>query len=114
MRKEDLINNLKDLKTELIDPDIYKGDRVLDFYDTIDSAINFAENVNPVHSMKIINDEFLQFNTKDYEDIIKESLAHELAIYLKDKMDITITDNPLRHEHVYTGTIYILDKKKGV
>ena len=118
MKKNDLINNLKDLRTELIDPDIYKGTRVFDFYDTIDSAINLAENVNPVCSKKIISNEFLQFNNgkdyKDYEDFIKESIAHDLAIYLLDKMDITINSDPLRHELMYTGTIYILDKKKGI
>lgn len=113
MIKEYLINNLKDLKTELVDHDIYKGSKAFVFLDTIDAAINLALNVYPICSTKILNKEFLLLNDKNYEDIIKESLAHDLAIYLKDKMDITISDYPSRQELTYIGKIYIYDKKKG-
>ena len=114
MRKEDLINNLKDLKTELIDPDIYKGDRVLDFYDTIDSLINLLESVKTINASQIFtNEQYYTTYIDDFEGMMKENIAHNMAEMIKDKMDIIVEDDPFRCETTWTGTIYILDKKKG-
>ena len=114
MRKEDLINNLKDLKTELIDPDIYKGAKAFDFLGTIDSLINLLESVKTINaSQTFTNEQYYTTCIDDFEGMMKKNIAHNMAEMIKDKMDIIVEDDPFRCETTWTGTIYILDKKKG-
>ena len=81
----------------------------------LDSLIHILESINSINASQTFCDEqCYRTYIDDFAGMMRSNIAHNMADIIKDKMDIMIEDNPLRRETTWTGTIYILDKTKGV
>ena len=87
----------------------------LDDLSILVSLINLLESVKTINaSQTFTNEQYYTTYIDDFEGTMKKNIAHNMAEMIKDKMDIIVEDDPFRCETTWTGTIYILDKKKGV
>ena len=119
MTKNELLERLTHMRKTIEDSKYYpvlgaSPETRLDDLDMLDSLINLLASIEVINaSQTFTNEEYYTTYIDDFEGIMRKNIARKVAEIIKDKMDVTIEDDPLRCETTWTGAIYILDKKKG-
>lgn len=120
MKRDELLKRLTHMRETIENGEYYpvlgaSPETKLDDLDMLYSLINLLESITPINaSQTFTNEQYYTTYIDDFEGMMKSNIAHGIADIIKDKMDVMIDDNPFRCETTWTGTIYILDKKKGV